>query len=539
MFKWFYNRKIGTKIISGFVFGAMVLGLVALMGIVFIEGINAVTNELYKKVMVSVGMTEDLQSVFQEISADTAYLIAVDDAQSITAYINTISSNKAKMADLLTKYEKEINDQQIRLLYDELLTADQEAMEKLDQVIQLAKENKDEEALAMMLQSGTSKDLLITESEIIKKITAKEIEYGEMKKVAFDELVRKAYLFMSSISAIIMIIAVCLGIFISHAITAPLKKAKYMIEEMSMGHLSERLKLKSTDEIGQMATVLDDFADRLQSTLVMSLKQISMGDVSAEIEIIDERDEVSPMLKTTIENLRKLITEANMLSQAAINGQLDKRGNADAFQGSYREIIEGVNNTIDALVEPLKAFGDYLDRIGRGEIPEKFSRTVSGDYVKIKNSINACVDGLGAIEEGNRILGQMSVNDYSQKMVSDYPGIYGEMAASINRLHYNISYVIQFNNDMANGEMGNHLETFLASGKLSEKDEFIPSLIKLIENIEMLWMKPEQCQHLPLMETWIIVAMRQNSWVRMQKSLKVLMTRWMPLRHQCRKPLWF
>ena len=65
MFKWFYNMKVGTKIISGFVFGAVGLGLVALMGIVFIEGINTVTNELYRKVTVSVGMAEELQSVFQ------------------------------------------------------------------------------------------------------------------------------------------------------------------------------------------------------------------------------------------------------------------------------------------------------------------------------------------------------------------------------------------------------------------------------------------------------------------------------------------
>lgn len=488
MFKWFYNMKIGTKIISGFVFGALGLGLVVLMGILFIEGINTVTNELYRKVTVTVGVAEELQSTFQEISTDVVYLIAANDAPSITAYVNTINEKKAKMADLLTEYEKEINDQELRLLYDELLVADRGAMEKLNQVIQLAQENKDEEALAIMVQSGTAKDssMLMNEDEILNKIIAKEIEYGKIKKEAFDDLVRKAYLFMTLVSAFIMICAVSFGIFISYAIKVPLKKAKHMIEEMSMGHLSERLNLKSTDEIGEMATVLDGFADSLQNTLIKTMKQISLGDVSAEIEIIDERDEVSPVLKTTIENIRKLITEATMLSQAAVNGQLDKRGHVDAFQGSYREVIEGVNNTIDALVEPLKAAAHYLDRIGSGEIPEKFNRTVSGDYEQIKNSINACVAGLGAIEEGNRILGQMSVNDYSQKMVSDYPGIYGEMAESINRLHFNISYVIEINNDIANGEMGNHLETLLASGKLSENDEFIPSLIKLSENMEML-----------------------------------------------------
>ncbi|WKY46144.1 methyl-accepting chemotaxis protein [Eubacteriaceae bacterium ES2] len=486
MFKWFNNMKVGTKIISGFVFGAVGLGLVALMGIVFIEGINTVTNELYRKVTVSVGIAEELQSVFQEITADTVFLIAVNDAESINTCINRIDENKVKMTNLLAEYEKDIDDQAIRVLYDELLEADQVAMDKLDLVIKLAKENKDEEALVMMSQTEPAKQALITEAEIIKKIIADEIENGEINKAEFDELVRKAYLFMFFVSAIVMIVAVSFGIFISYSIKEPLKKAKHMIVEMSKGHLSERLNLKSTDEIGQMATVLDRFADSLQNTLIKTMKQISLGDVSAEIEIIDERDEVSPVLKTTIENIRKLIVEANMLSQAAVNGQLDKRGDVKAFQGSYREVIEGVNNTIDALVEPLKASADYLDRIGKGEIPEKFNRHVNGDYVKIKNSINACVEGLGAIEEGNRILGQMSRNDYSEKMVNDYLGIYGEMAESINRLHFNISYIIRFNNDMANGEMGNHLETFLESGKLSENDELIPSLIKLIENIGML-----------------------------------------------------
>ena len=486
MLKWFYNLKIATKIVSGFAFGAVVLGVVGLMGIVNIDSTSKQNDELYKEFTENMGEISEVQNVVQQISLDTALLIATDDAINIKTYSGDIFEQRAKVETLISEFKKDIDDNEIQLLYNDLIATNTESEKNFDQVISLATENKDEEAFSMISEKGALGIAIMNEEEVIKKIIDREVIVGEIKKDASKDKTEETIILMTSVGAIMLIVALSFGVFISLAITRPLKKAIQMIKEMSKGHLSERLNLDTKDEIGEMATVLDHFAEDLQNTVIRTMNQISIGDLSANLENRDDRDEIGPAMRNTIENIKNLIVEVDMLSQAAINGQLDKRGNTKDFEGGFREVIEGVNGTIDALVEPLKVSGNYLDRIGKGEIPEKFNRSVSGDYVEIKNSINACIDGLGGIEEGNRILHQMSFNDYTQKMEGHYLGIFGEMAESINNLHFNISYVIQFNNDMANGDMSNHLEVFKKSGKLSENDEFIPSLIKLVENIGML-----------------------------------------------------
>jgi two-component system chemotaxis sensor kinase CheA len=73
------------------------------------------------------------------------------------------------------------------------------------------------------------------------------------------------------------------------------------------------------------------------------------------------------------------IGEATELSKAAVEGKLATRGDAARFQGSYREIIDGVNQTLDAVVGPLNVTAEYLDRISKGDIPPKVTDSYNGD----------------------------------------------------------------------------------------------------------------------------------------------------------------
>jgi len=65
-----------------------------------------------------------------------------------------------------------------------------------------------------------------------------------------------------------------------------------------------------------------------------------------------------------------LATEVQRLVEAAINGKLDTRADADKFEGQDKEILQGVNKLIDAIVGPLNVAAEYVDRISKGDVPE-------------------------------------------------------------------------------------------------------------------------------------------------------------------------
>ncbi|WP_303871255.1 methyl-accepting chemotaxis protein [Acetobacterium wieringae] len=292
-------------------------------------------------------------------------------------------------------------------------------------------------------------------------------------------------LFIVGIGLLIFLILALILYRISLSITRPISNVNLMIQEMNQGYLGTRLNMKATNEIGEMAVALDSFADNLQLVLIKTLNQIAAGDLSAEIQTQGIRDEITPALKQTIENIRHLITEANRLSTAAVDGRLETRGNAGNFQGGFREIVQGVNNTLNAVILPLNVAADYIQRIGNGEIPPKITDSYQGDFNTIKNNINSCIDGLGALDEGNRVLARIGVNDFSQTINSDCCGIFAEISHSINRINTKMIHIVDIINRIAKGDMID-LDDLKTTGKRSDSDQLIPSLVGMIENIVAL-----------------------------------------------------
>jgi methyl-accepting chemotaxis protein len=310
------------------------------------------------------------------------------------------------------------------------------------------------------------------------------INIGYSMKNVFTAVTNNILL-IAGIGFLVFLVLTLILYKLSQSITKPISGVNQMIQEMNKGYLGIRLNMKPTNEIGEMAVALDSFADNLQLILIGTLNQIAAGDLSAEISSQGSRDEITPALKQTIENIRHLITEANRLSAAAIDGRLNTRGAANHFQGGFKEIVQGVNDTLDAVITPLHVAADYIQRIGNGEIPPKISDTYHGDFNTIKNNINACIDGLGALEEGNQILARISVNDFSQTIVGNYCGIFAEISDSINRVNSKLVHIMDIINNIANGDMSD-LENLNTTGKRSDNDQLIPSLVGMIQNIVML-----------------------------------------------------
>ena len=60
------------------------------------------------------------------------------------------------------------------------------------------------------------------------------------------------------------------------------------------------------------------------------------------------------------ENLKRLTDDTNELSQAAGEGKLGVRSDASRHQGAYRNVVEGINQTLDIIVEPLRTTAENV-----------------------------------------------------------------------------------------------------------------------------------------------------------------------------------
>ncbi len=102
-------------------------------------------------------------------------------------------------------------------------------------------------------------------------------------------------------------------------------------------------------------------------------------------------------LNQAIDAVNALVADAVMLSKAAVDGKLATRADASKHQGDFRKIVQGVNDTLDAVIGPLNVAAEYVDRISKGDIPPKITDTYNGDFNEIKNNLNQCIDAVNAL----------------------------------------------------------------------------------------------------------------------------------------------
>ncbi len=140
------------------------------------------------------------------------------------------------------------------------------------------------------------------------------------------------------------------------------------------------------------------------------LKQFGEGNFEAELEKFPGK---KAFINDTIENVRKnlkaLISDADSLVQASLQGKLATRADASRHEGDFRKIVQGINDMLDAVIVPLNVAAGYVDRISKGDIPPKITDSYNGDFNLIKNNLNQCVEAVNAMVVDGIMLGKAAV----------------------------------------------------------------------------------------------------------------------------------
>ena len=136
--------------------------------------------------------------------------------------------------------------------------------------------------------------------------------------------------------------------------------------------------------------------------------QISKGNIPAKItdNYKGQYNIIKMNLNMCIEAVNNMIADAKMLSQAAVDGKLATRADAKKHQGDFRKIVEGVNETLDAVIGPLNVAADYVARISIGDMPEQIQKEYHGDFNAIKNNLNTLIVALNQIIEKAQAVSQ-------------------------------------------------------------------------------------------------------------------------------------
>jgi len=201
---------------------------------------------------------------------------------------------------------------------------------------------------------------------------------------------------MNTIVSFIILLFVSLIIYFMTTtnVTKPVSKIKKMINDLSLGRLKSRVDIISYDEIGKMAITLNEFANSLQKETLVVMRNIADGNTEIEVKPKVEDDEIGIALKETIESIHAVVHETKLLINETIEGRLDVRGNIFNFKGAYRDIIDGINKTLDAVTDPIYQAAKILERLAAHDLTTRMEGDYKGDFVIIKDALNKAITNL-------------------------------------------------------------------------------------------------------------------------------------------------
>jgi methyl-accepting chemotaxis protein len=182
----------------------------------------------------------------------------------------------------------------------------------------------------------------------------------------------------------------------------------------------------------------------------------------------------------------QLAGEIHRVMSAIRSGQINQRARTEGFEPEECELLQDVNQALDALTSPLAVATECLGQLGQGKIPEKITANFAGDLNTTKNNLNACVDALGGVVEVNKVQERMAVNDMTVHAAETYPGIFGEVCRSTNIAQGRMLNAVRITKQIAIGDFRQELETLEKVGKRSEMDELVPAFIIMMRSVAAL-----------------------------------------------------
>lgn len=428
---------------------AAAIGLFSLAGISYYQ-MNRVyesSDLINANIIPSAVMLDEALASFEKLNGLIWQHMASPDNAKMQAIEAEIAITHQSLTDIFKKYEKLIS-------YDKdkaLLAHDLESLNNFDEmgglVLTTSLSNKKTEA----------RDALLNGVDVIKQMQKSLSDHRaynfELAKIAANksaEVKNNAIIISLGISIFVALIVILLGLYITRNLLKQLGAEPSDLAELAKnfaeGNLKQKITISSNDNqsVAYSIKVLQNTLDGLVQSLNYVSEQHDAGDIDIDVDVTrfkggyaDMASGVNKMvsghinmnkqamavvkefgegnfdakliqfpgkkafINETIEqvrvNIKNLIVDANLLSEAAVAGQLSTRADASRHKGDFRKIVQGVNDTLDAVINPLNVAANYVDNIAKGNIPKKITDPYNGDFNTLKSNLNQCIDAINAL----------------------------------------------------------------------------------------------------------------------------------------------
>lgn len=422
----FYRKlKVGTKLKYAFTTVIVTFAVAMVVSLVSIVMMNVDTYKFYKEAYANSTLQMEIRKDIQLVGKYILWSMTTDDASSTQSYSNLAQKYADQVGKNVTALEKSYNDKK---KVAELKDAIEELKKQRAAVIELAKRNKNDEALALFnsdYNDATEKiqDILVD----IGKVASADAksQYTSARVTGIVSIILMILIGAGTVAFSNVIRTTITGIMLK-----PIQELEGAAEKLKAGQLDVEINYESPDELGKLAGNFRQACKTLEvivqdtSYLLgeMAEGNFNVSSNNPQIYIGNFKQQYESMSKLKHE-LSDTMTQIHEASEQVASGSGQLAGGAQA-------LAEGATDQAGA-VEELTATVESVSGIA-----ESSAESASGAYQMVRTAVEQADQSR---EELQALTNAMERISSTSQEIQNIIGSIEEIASQTNLLSLNAS----------------------------------------------------------------------------------------------------
>jgi HAMP domain-containing protein len=276
----------------------------------------------------------------------------------------------------------------------------------------------------------------------------------------------------------------------------------------AQGRLSQRAVLGAAAQSwsGSVESVnnLIEALVRPTSEMQRVIGAVADGDLSKKVtvEVSGEMLELKNTINAMVDQLNGFISEVTRVAREV--GTEGKLGQAAAVTievgGVWKDLTDNVNLMAGNLTGQVRNIAEVTTAVANGDLSKKISIDVKGEFLQLKNTVNAMVDQLNAFaSEVTRVAREVGVEGRlgGQAQSTEVSGVWKDLTDNVNQLAANLTNQVRAIAEVATAVTEGDLTRQVrveASGEVAALKDTLNEMIRNLgettrQNVEQDWLK--------------------------------------------------
>ena len=216
------------------------------------------------------------------------------------------------------------------------------------------------------------------------------------------------------------------------------------------GKLSQRVSFKGTDQvwgnhIESVNSLIEDLV-RPSNEMQRVIGAVAGGDLSKKVsaDVQGEMLELKNTINGMVDQLNGFISEVTRVAREV--GTEGKLGQAAAVTievgGVWKELTDNVNLMAGNLTGQVRDIAEVTTAVANGDLSKKITADVRGEFLELKNTVNAMVDQLNRFAgEVTRVAHEVVIEGKlgGQAQTEEVAGVWKDLTDDVNQLAANLT----------------------------------------------------------------------------------------------------